>query len=415
MKIVLLIDCYEPSIGGVITSVKSLKESLTLLGHEVYIITLDAVPKQKETDPNVIRLNGGIPLLFKGLKDYRLLLNYKKHLQKLKELNLDIIHIHTEAGVGHLGIFAAQELNLPLIYTMHSMYHIFLEKNNFFWIKLLKKILLHSLDRILHKFISASDFIIVPTEKTLLFLQNSYSQNKKYEIIPTGLKLQNFDSQKYSLEEINILKNKLNLTNFFICLFVGRLSKEKDINLIIDNFAFFHEQNKKSKFVIIGDGPEKKSLQKKVKKLNLQDKIIFLGFVPNDQTGLYYQLGDVFLNASLFETQGLTFIEALSASLPVVARYDEALKGVVEHGKNGFFYQNEKEFVQILNNLISNKTKYKEISLQAKESIKDYKQEVFGAKMIDIYKKAIEENKRSIIESYETEKDRETQKELKNS
>ncbi|MDC9032207.1 glycosyltransferase [Columbia Basin potato purple top phytoplasma] len=137
---------------------------------------------------------------------------------------------------------------------------------------------------------------------------------------------------------------------------------------------------------------KKINLQNKVKKLNLQDKIIFLNFIPNNQIGLYYQLGDVFVNASLFETQGLTFIEALSSALPVLARYDEALDGVIENRKNGFFYKDKKDFVKILNDLCNNKQKYQEISKQAQNSIQDYKQEIFAAKMIDIYKAAISEN-----------------------
>lgn len=392
MKIGLFIDCWEPCIGGVIVSTKSLREGLETLGHKVYIITLNAVPKQIEKDPFIIRLQGGLPVFLKGLKDYRFLFKYKKYLPQIEALNLDIIHVHTELGVGKLGLYAHEKLKLPLIYTMHSMYHFFLEKNKFLWIKILKKILIKYLDYLLKKFISKSDIVITPTKKTLYFLEERYKIKQNYKIIPSGIPLNKFDPQNFSKEQIDALKEKLDLKNFFVCLFVGRLSKEKDIDFIIDHFASFHEINNKSKFLIIGDGPEKINLQNKVKKINLQDKIIFLNFIPNNQIGLYYQLGDVFVNASLFETQGLTFIEALSSALPVLARYDEALDGVIENQKNGFFYKDKKDFVKILNDLCNNKQKYQEISKQAQNSIQDYKQEIFSAKMIDIYKAAISEN-----------------------
>ncbi|WP_341266649.1 glycosyltransferase [Candidatus Phytoplasma fraxini] len=389
MTIGLFKDGWEPCIDGVIVSTKSLRQGLEALGHKVYIITTDSVPKKKEQDPYIIRLKGGIPVCLKSLKGYRLVISYKKYLTQIKNLNLDIIHVHTEAGIGHLGLYAHKQLNLPLIYTMHSMYHVFLEKNNFLWLRIFRKIISKYLDDILKKFISKANIIIVPTQKTFNFLTQRYQIEQNYQIIPSGLKLKQFDSENYSQEEINILKDKLNLKNYFVCLFVGRISKEKEINILIDYFAIFHQNNNQSKFIIIGDGPDKKHLQKKVQKLNLKEKIIFLDFIPNDQIGLYYQLGHVFVNASLFETQGLTFIEALAASLPVIARYDEALNKVIQNNQNGFFYNNEQEFLKALNYLYKDKTKYKEISLNAKKSTYNYKQEIFSKKIIDVYKKAL--------------------------
>ncbi|MDV3195948.1 MAG: glycosyltransferase [Candidatus Phytoplasma stylosanthis] len=398
MKIGLLLDGWEPCIGGVITSTKSLQKGLEMLGHKVYIITLNSYPIKKEIKhgPYILKLKGGIPLFLKGAEGYRLVLRYKKFLPQIEALNLDVIHVHTEAGIGHLGLYASSQLKLPLVYTMHSMYHFFIEKNNFIWLKIFKKIILKYLDYLLKKFISKANVVVVPTQKTLSFLKERYKIEKNYQIIPTGISLEKFGKENYSSEEISNLKEKLGLKNFFVCLFIGRISKEKSIDHNINNFSAFHKQNKKSKFLIIGDGPEKKNLQKQVKKLNLKNKIIFLNFVPNEKVGLYYQLGDVFINSSLFETQGLTYIEALASSLPIVARYDEALEGVIQNGENGFFYSNEKEFVQILNILSNDKEKYKKISLQAQKSVHNYKQEIFAKKMINIYQTVIYENKKRL-------------------
>ncbi|QTX03198.1 1,2-diacylglycerol 3-alpha-glucosyltransferase [Candidatus Phytoplasma luffae] len=392
MKIGLFIDAYAPSIGGVQTSNITLKESLEALGHEVYIITLHAVPRQKETDPYVLRLNGGIPLYIKGLKGYRLLIRYKKFLPKIESLNLDVIHVHTEFGVGHLGLYASKKLKLPLIYTMHTMYHCFIQKNNFVYLKLFKKMITKFIDKLLKKLINEANIIIAPTQKTLLFFKDYYKIEKNYQIVPSGIKLKKFYSTSYKKEEIDILKEKLGLKDFFICLYIGRVSEEKEINIIIDYFSDFYKKNKKSKLLIIGDGPNKIKLQKQVKKLKLTENIIFLNFVPNNEIGLYYQLGDVFVGASLFETQGLTYIEALSASLPVLARYDTALDQVIQHNQNGFFFRNKEEFVQNLNILYNDKKKYYEMSNNAEKSVHNYKQEIFAQKIIDIYQKAIEEN-----------------------
>src|SRR5690554_6432447 len=121
MRIGIFTDAYKPYLSGVVTSIKTLKDGLEDLGHEVFIITPFA-PKQKlETDPTIIRLKGWI-VPKKGLKDFRIVPFVQRHLKKIKVLNLDVIHIHTEFSVGSLGLYAGRKLNIPIVYTLHTSY-----------------------------------------------------------------------------------------------------------------------------------------------------------------------------------------------------------------------------------------------------------------------------------------------------
>ncbi|MGA0448036.1 MAG: glycosyltransferase [Candidatus Phytoplasma pyri] len=399
MKIGIFTDTYEPLISGVVVSIKSLKEGLENLGHEVYIITSESVPKKISTiEIRIIRLPG-IRFYFKILKGFRYVYGYYRYLPLINKLQLDIIHIHTEFSVGFLGLYIQKKLKLPMVYTIHTMYHSFVKNNKSFLFKFkyFQKFLLRYFDSLFNKFINRADKVIVPSQKVLNFVQNNYQIEGDYHIIPTQLNLKSFDSENYSSTIINSLKQKLNLTNMFVCLYVGRLSEEKEIDYLIQGFAFFLLDNPNSKFLIIGDGPIRNKLEQQVKKLNIVNNIIFLGFIPYEKLGLYYQLGNVFLSASLFETQGLTYIEALAAALPLVARYDVVLEKVIVHGKNGFFFHSPQELVTILTDLYHNPNKCQNLSQQAKLSILKYNSKDFAKKVLNVYQKAIKKSSTKIL------------------
>ncbi|MBS2993881.1 glycosyltransferase ['Santalum album' aster yellows phytoplasma] len=392
MKIGFFTDTYLPIIGGIPISVKSHKDSLEKLGHKVYIITSQGPKNYEEKDASIIRIKG-IPIPFKGFEGHRFVLRFKKYLSLVKDLNLDTIHIHTEFPIGKLGIYASQKLNIPSVYTMHTMHEYFFNKSKNIGIKIFKLFFILANRKALKKFISKTHSTIVPTHKILTLLEKDYNIKGKYNVVPTGFNLEKFYSQNHSLEEIQALKVKFNLVNDFVCIYVGRLSPEKDISYLISAFASFCQNHPQSKFVIVGDGPEKKALQKQVKQLQIENNVCFLGFVPYDNLGIYYQLGNCFLSASLFETQGLTFVEAMASSLVLLARYDQALDGLIDNGNNAFFYHQKEELIHYLSLLYNDNKKTKTMSMNAKNSILNYDQTSFASKMISIYKEAIKNNK----------------------
>ncbi|CAP18270.1 glucosyltransferase involved in LPS biosynthesis [Candidatus Phytoplasma mali] len=391
MRIGFFIDGYEPLIGGVIVSAKALKEILESFGHEVYIITVDNSKKVKISQSYIIRLPG-IRIPLKQFSGYYFILRYKKYLSLIAELNLDIIHIHTEFSMGKLGLYAHQKLKISTVYTLHSFYDLLINKVFYKWPQFFKNFGFRQIRKLHYKFISQSNVVILPSLKTLQHCKNKYKIKGDYHIIPTQLNLSQFYSENYASDKITCLRQKLNLTNMFVCLYVGRLSEEKEVDYLIRVFSFFILDNPLSKFLIIGDGPIRNKLEQQVKKLNIIEHVIFVGFIPYKELGLYYQLGNVFLSASLFETQGLTYIEALAASLPLVARYDAVLENVLLHGKNGFFFTSPKELINILTDLYHHPIKCQTLSQQAKLSILKYNSEDFAKKVLDVYRKAIKKS-----------------------
>jgi len=121
MRIGLFTDTYAPMINGVSTSVEMLKGALEKKGNTVYVITVspDNMKYNIDEENNIIRIPG-IPT---GIYDYRLTGIYPvKAVNTIKKLDLDIIHSHTEFGIGTFARLMAFQLNIPLVHTYHTMY-----------------------------------------------------------------------------------------------------------------------------------------------------------------------------------------------------------------------------------------------------------------------------------------------------
>src|SRR5690606_5498993 len=98
---------------------------------------------------------------------------------------------------------------------------------------------------------------------------------------------------------------------------VGRLAKEKSFDLLIEAFAQL--ERPEAELVIIGSGDEKSNLEKLAQTLGLSERVTFTGLIEFDEVPKYLAASDLFVFASITETQGLVTLEAMAAGLPVVA------------------------------------------------------------------------------------------------
>lgn len=390
MRIGIFTDSYKPYVSGVSTSIFVLAEGLINEGHEVFIITpkYKGYKKYDKDYPYIKRLGGGVVLPKKGVRFLRYIPFVGRYLKKIKKLKLDVIHLHTELTVGKLAIKAKNKYNIPLVYTVHTMY----EEYTHFVSKGLSgrfpNTFMKIVKRVMRKFITASDVTIVPSKK-IKDLMLSYNIESDYNIVPTGIKLEAFKSKFYQKEDVISIKKQYNIKeDDFVCLFVGRISLEKSIDVLIDGFKEIN--NDKIKFLVVGGGPYLKAIQERVKKENLENEIIFTGIVPSDKIGLYYQLGDVFLNASISETQGLTYIEALAAELPLIVRYDKVLENVVVDGENGYFFHKAEELPEKIKNLYEDKDLFNKIKGNTLKSVLKYDDKLFVENVLKTYEQAIE-------------------------
>ena len=154
---------------------------------------------------------------------------------------------------------------------------------------------------------------------------------------------------------------------------------------LVELFAMARAQNDKLVLLIVGDGPARKELEEEAARLGVEDHVIFTGMVDPGQVHAYYQLGDVFVSASTSETQGLTYLEAAANGLPLLCRRDPCLDGVLVEGRNGWEYEAEEEFCEIIDAILANPQWRINAGNQSEQIASSFDKSRFAEKIEDIY------------------------------
>ncbi|GLC29219.1 glycosyltransferase family 4 protein [Clostridium omnivorum] len=378
MKVLITTDTYYPMINGVVISINNLYKELKRQGHDVRIMALSSTGEEC--------INGDVYYL-KSLKtgiypDARFRIPFTGNLIKqLLEWKPDIIHSQTEFSTLFAAKYIAKKLNIPQIHTYHTLYEDYLTyiMNG----KLINKRTNAAITRYM---LNSMDGVVVPTKKVDKVIKG-YGVKTNMFIVPTGIDISRF-KKKVSMEEKRSMLQELNLTEEDnIIVYIGRIAEEKNIEEVMEYFAAARDKIEKLKLVIVGGGPYLEILREKASKLNLQPDIRFVGMVSPEETYKYYQLGQVFATASTSETQGLTYIEALASSLPVVCRYDSCVDGLIVNNETGFTYTNEQEFTSYMTRIFYDNELRKRLSSGAIKMAEEYSAENFGQNISNVYLK----------------------------
>lgn len=387
MKIALFTDTYPPEINGVATSCKSLRDILIKHGHEVLVVTTNSQNKKFIAKDGYILIPGPVMRKIYGYR-FAGFFNYRAE-RLVKKFSPDIIHIQTDWCVGLFGRHVAKKLVVPVVYTYHTNYEDYSYLVTAGHFDRIARGLLQQFSRLV---ITRSDEFITPSVKTKDYMRQ-IGIDVYANVIPTGIDFEKFDPKNIDQNVVKKLKNKYKIKkDDFVLMSIGRLGKEKSIDFCIEGFREFCERNPKipAKMVIVGKGPYEEELKKQVDDVGLNDKVIFTGpCLPSDVQN-YYALGQVFASASLTETQGLTYMEAMAAHLYVLARYDHNLLDVVSEGKTGFFFETPEEFAKKM--LITYKMYKKNdrvMTDNALKAIEQYSIETFYNSIIEVYKRGI--------------------------
>ena len=385
MKIGIFTDTYLPDINGVATSSHILRHALEKHGHEVLIVTSELPDDSDYKDEeNVLRLPG---IEMKKIYGYRISNIFSfKGMKEITNQGLDVIHIQTEFGIGIFGKIAAQILNLPVVYTYHTMYE---DYTHYVagGLTPLNTIVKKSIENISRIYGDNCTELIVPSEKTKEALI-SYGLEKDAHIIPTGLILDAFDEKNIDQEKVAAIREQYQIKDEFVVTFLGRLAPEKSVELILEAGAKLKQDGVHFKMMIVGKGPSLDDLKEEARRLKIDDVVIFTGPVTSDQVPNYYHASDIFVSASITETQGLTFIEAQASGLVVLARHDKNLESVIVDGKNGFYFTDAKDLAEKIKMVQTMDTA--DIRRQAYLDAQQYSDDVFYEKVYEVYQLAIE-------------------------
>lgn len=379
MKIGFFTDTYFPQVSGVATSIKTLKEELEKNGHEVYIFTTTD-PNADKLEKDVIRMPS-VP--FVSFKDRRVVVRGMWYAYLVaKELELELIHTHTEFGAGILGKMVAKKLKIPLIHTYHTMYEDYLHyiaKG-----KVLRQSHVKYPSRL---FANHTTGVVCPSERVIDTLRG-YGVVTPLRVIPTGIDIEKFKRADITNKDIEKLRQSLHIEkDQLMILSLSRISYEKNIQALVYGLPQIIKAYPNARMVIVGKGPYLEELQELITTLDLSEYVQFTGEVANDDVALYYKAADFFVSASTSETQGLTYTEAMAAGTPCVVEGNAYLNRLFDHPSLGRTFETDQDFAPALIDYIKSEVPHDPQVLESK--LYEISSTHFGEAMIEFYEDMI--------------------------
>ena len=428
MRIGLFTDTYRPSINGIVFVVESLKRELENLGHEVYVFcpaksmspSKQAELLNEDADSRIIRFPSIKGAFF---DDYDTSVFFPPAVQRrIKEMELDMVHVFTPSQIGLVGVKAAKKNNIPLviqhctdIYEFVDHYpavlpgalalagivfpmsvrlrgHDLLEIAKLYkpraGVTKWNKDIIESVITILY---SKADAVIALCRKSCKQLKSWQYDDYQYELVlmPNGVNA----LPRPTKTEVKAFREQWNLAeDDEIFGFVGRLGEEKNLPLLIKSFErHIAKKRPKAKLLFVGDFEYRKTLEEMAAATKYADRIIFTGAMPREKLGLAYSVLDVFAFPSLKDTQGWVLHEAAHAGLPIVL-VDKELSEVVQDGVNGFIANdNPTSFGRAIITLLEDANKRQEFGAISKKLAAKFTENRQVKKLEKLYQELIDQ------------------------
>ena len=382
MKILIASESYH-MMNGVAGVVTALVDTFRACGHDVKVLGLSDTTSAKQQGDDYFIPSFPVPLY----PDLRQSVAHRhRFVKRLIEWKPDIIHVHTEGSVADISRYISKKTGAPIVMTMHTDY---------------TKFIFHSHDDTQFAYYASkawmatvyrrATLMITPSVKAKNILKH-YSPKHKVAVIPNGIKLDLFKPVPTE-EEISRLKERFQLdTTEKLLVCVSRLSKEKNIEEIIEFFPSLLEKEPKARLLIVGDGPDKAHLEKLVKDYGLSDSVKFSGRAGQNELYKYYKLGKAFVSASTFEMHSLTFLEAMACGLPLLCHDDPCLLDVLYEGENGFTFTDRESFTLNALKILDDEELQKRLSDKSLENSKNFDDYTCAQRTLELYRHVIDGN-----------------------
>jgi 1,2-diacylglycerol 3-alpha-glucosyltransferase len=330
MDIVMFTETFLPHANGVTTSLLNAREGLKRRGHKVTIYSAGP-PLLDASDVHfyggkIFHLYPDFPIAFYPSR------RSMKNNRRVRRERADLVHVHAPGPMGWRGYKASQELDIPLVLTHHTILDPLVRYAPVGW----KTIYRAGTRFITKKLVKKSKLLIAPSTATQQELESAYPEAQgKIRVVPTGIDIDRF---KPNLDGQAVRDDWGFDEKHRVVLYLGRLSYEKRIDVLLDAFQRLHDREPLARFVIGGTGPASDEIQEQAHRLGLDDVVRFEGHIPGHRLPLTYAAADAFASASEVETQGLTLLEAMAVGKPCAVTAYRGYLDFVQDGENGFLF-----------------------------------------------------------------------------
>jgi glycosyltransferase involved in cell wall biosynthesis len=376
LKILTLNYEYPPVGGGGGYICKNIMDELAESGHEITVITsnYNRLPK-KESKYNLTIYR--VPVLFRTKQDVGSLpslLSYvpscfNKAQKLIRDKKFDIINTHFAIPTGPAGYYLSKEHRIPNVLTVYGgdIYDPtkFLSPH--------KTPLLKSTVRMM---LNAADHIISDSRDIESHSRRIYGITRPITVIPPGVRP--FTGAQKSKKELGLPENTV------ILVTLGRLVVRKNNTQLIDIIRDI-EKACDCHLYIMGDGPERPTLERRIQQYGLKDRITLVGRVGEEKFQIM-SAADIYVSTAIHEGFGLVFLEAMESGLPVLSYDNGGQTDFLIDGKTGFMVEfgNTQQYADRLMQLIRSVELRQQMSHHNREYIRNFYTNRCAAKYIEI-------------------------------
>ena len=387
MKILMLTWEYPPRVvGGIARVVHDLSHRLIKDGHEVTVVTYKEGNVEDFEDDNgvkVYRVNNYM-INPNNFIDWIMQLNFNLISKATEIINkegpFDVIHAHD-----WLVTYAAKTLKdsfkTPIIATIHATEA---GRNS-------------GIHDEVQRYINDTEWMLT-YESTEVIVNSNYMKNElqrlfglpyeKINVVPNGVNLNLYNG----VEKDYNFRRQYAADNEKIILYVGRLVYEKGIQNLIAAMPKVLNGYHDSKLIIAGKGGMIDELRDEVRRLNIENKVYFTGYLNLNQVTKMYKCADVAVFPSTYEPFGVVALEGMLSGTPVVVSDVGGLNEIVQHRENGMksYAGNPNSIADSILELLYNPGLGAEVSRAAKAKVKaQYNWNKIAQDTHFIYQKAI--------------------------
>ena len=379
MKIAIV--CY-PTFGGSGVVATELGIALAEHGHEIHFITYKQPVRLQLLHNNVHYHEVSVPSypLF-HYQPYELALSSKLvNMAKLHEI--EIVHVHYAIPHAYAGYMAKQMLAqegifIPMVTTLHGTDITLVGSHPFY-----KPAVTFSINN--------SDAVTSVSQSLKDDTLRLFNIKKEIEVVPNFI-----DTKKYENLYSNCERELIASKNEKIITHISNIRKVKRVDDVIEIFDRIQKKIP-AKLVIVGDGPEKESLENLCKKKGIDEKVLFVG--NSHEVDKILCFSDLFILPSEHESFGLVALEAMVCGVPVISSNAGGLPEVNIHGESGYLSNvgNIDEMAKNALKILVNSDTHQLFKRKAKENAQRFETKLIVPIYEEIYKKSLAKTKLNI-------------------
>lgn len=296
----------------------------------------------------------------------------------IKKNGIELVHSHGKGA----GMYARPlKLLCPGIKVVHTFHGVYIEEYS-----VLLRAIYCQIERRLRRW--TDHFICVSQSERKEAMRLRFADPKHTSVICNGVEPEHFQSVIINRDQY--LKEFGFPQNAYIIGCVARLEQMKGHQYLLSAFAKLIKKHPQSRLLLVGDGPERETIEAQIQEQNLGSFVYLTGF-RHDVPQLL-KLFDMFVSASLKEGMPYTLIEALAAGTPVTATDVIGNRDVIHGGKNGFLVcaENAEDLAEKLDYAVQNPELCRKYSVQGQKTVRAlFTEQRFAGKLFEVYDRVI--------------------------